>query len=180
MPSRIDKPALVAWLRARFRLDWQGIHGAAHWARVRHNGMLLLRAENNPAARADVVELFALLHDHQRLDDGHDPDHGYRAALALDAMRGTCFDMDDAGCALLAVALEGHSTGRTEADISVQICWDADRLDLGRVGIYPDARYLCTASAKRRDFIEAAYARSRVRSSNADPFSIASGEGAAP
>jgi uncharacterized protein len=164
----------VAYLRAEFKLDWLGIHGAPHWARVRHNGMLLLRAENNPLARADVVELFALLHDHQRLNDGHDPDHGYRAALAINELRGTCFDMDDAGCALLAEALEGHSSGRTEADISVQICWDSDRLDLGRVAIYPDARHLCTASARRRCFIEAAYARSRVHSRAEDPFVIAS------
>lgn len=175
----INKPLLVAYLRAEFKLDWLGIHGAPHWARVRHNGMLLLRAENNPLARADVVELFALLHDHQRLNDGHDPDHGYRAALAINELRGKCFDMDDAGCALLAGALEGHSSGRTEADISVQICWDSDRLDLGRVAIYPDARYLCTASARRRDFIEAAYARSRVHSRAEDPFVTASDGGGA-
>jgi hypothetical protein len=25
---------------SEFRLDWNGIHGAAYWSRVRHNGML--------------------------------------------------------------------------------------------------------------------------------------------
>ena len=28
-------------------------------------------------------------------------------------------------------------------------CWDADRLDLGRVGIIPDSKYLFNAEAKR-------------------------------
>lgn len=32
-------------------------------------------------------------------------------------------------------ALAYHSDGYTEGDITVQVCWDADRLDLGRVGI---------------------------------------------
>ncbi len=36
----------------------------------------------------------------------------------------------------------------TAGDITVQTCWDADRLDLGRVGITPNPRWLCTACAK--------------------------------
>jgi len=31
---------------------------------------------------------------------------------------------------------------------TVATCWDADRLDLGRVGIKPDARYLFSDEAK--------------------------------
>jgi uncharacterized protein len=30
----------------------------------------------------------------------------------------------------------------------MQTCWDADRLDLGRVVIVLDPRHLCTAAAK--------------------------------
>jgi uncharacterized protein len=32
----------------------------------------------------------------------------------------------------------------------VQACWDADRLDLGRVGIAPAPERLCTAAARER------------------------------
>lgn len=46
------------------------------------------------------------------------------------------------------------------ADITVQTCWDADRLDLGRVGIRPDPDRLCTSAAKESDLLEWAYARS--------------------
>jgi uncharacterized protein len=42
----------------------------------------------------------------------------------------------------------------------VQTCWDADRLDLGRVGKRPDPRRLCTPAARDRDVIEWAYRRS--------------------
>ena len=41
--------------------------------------------------------------------------------------------------------------------IKVQTCWDADRLDLGRVGIYPDAQFLCTNTAKYPAFIHRAW-----------------------
>ena len=54
--------------------------------------------------------------------------------------------------------VEVPSTG--DADITVQTCWDADRLDLGRVGIRPDPRRLCTAAARNPRMIEAAFARS--------------------
>ena len=64
---------------------------------------------------------------------------------------------------LLTEALKYHSDGYTEADITVQVCWDADRLDLGRVGIKPAPHRLCTASAKSVDVLEAAYERSRIQ-----------------
>ena len=37
--------------------------------------------------------------------------------------------------------------------MTIQTCWDADRLDLGRVGMMPDPRFLSTEIAKRRDTI---------------------------
>ena len=148
---------LVAVLRRRFRLDWRGIHGAGHWARVRANGLRLA-----PATGADmtVVELFAVLHDVCRQDDGLDPGHGARSAeFALEV----CDGLPGIGreqAQLLSLACRHHSDGLTEADVTVQTCWDADRLDLGRAGILPHPRYLCTAAARRAELIEWAHARS--------------------
>jgi uncharacterized protein len=45
-------------------------------------------------------------------------------------------------------------------DITVLTCWDADRLDLGRVGIRPAAHRLCTDAARDPAMIEWAYRRS--------------------
>ena len=70
------------------------------------------------------------------------------------------FDISDKEMELLTEALKYQSDGYTEADITVQVCWDADRLDLGRVGIKPAPQRLCTASAKSVDVLEAAYERS--------------------
>jgi len=156
----MDTAALLRHVRAQFRLDWQGIHGAPHWGRVLDNG---LRVAEVTGARADVVTLFAFLHDSRREDDGLDDGHGGRAAAYARELRGRCFDIDDAGFALLVTACTHHSDGLTRADVTVQTCWDADRLDLGRVGRRPDPRRLCTAAARDATLIEWAYRRSLGR-----------------
>jgi uncharacterized protein len=60
----------------------------------------------------------------------------------------------------LMEAIRWHSHGRTEAHPTVQVCWDSDRLDLGRVGIIPDPQYLCTDAAKDPAMIRWAYEQS--------------------
>tara|TARA_B100000315_G_scaffold79959_1_gene73252 strand:- start:616 stop:768 length:153 start_codon:yes stop_codon:yes gene_type:complete len=35
------------------------------------------------------------------------------------------------------------------SDITIATCWDADRLDLGRVGADPNPKYLFSDEAKR-------------------------------
>jgi uncharacterized protein len=62
---------------------------------------------------------------------------------------------------LLRYACAYHTSGMTEADITVQTCWDADRLDLGRIGVMPDPRRLCTDAAKESSTIEWACRQSR-------------------
>ena len=61
---------------------------------------------------------------------------------------------------MLTHACRDHSNGLIEADVTIQTCWDADRLDLGRVDIVPQASRLCTAHAREDRFLEAAYERS--------------------
>ena len=111
-------------------------------------------------ARGDVVTLFAFLHDHERFDDHGDPDHGARAVENLANLRDVYFTIDDAGFNLLCDAIAGHSFGGTEGDITIRTCYDADRLDLGRVGVMPHPKYLCTDTAKNPDFLREAYERS--------------------
>jgi uncharacterized protein len=61
---------------------------------------------------------------------------------------------------LLMEACRGHSDGQLVADVTVMTCWDADRLDLGRVGIRPDPKRLCSDIARSEGVICAAYDRS--------------------
>lgn len=148
---------LTRILRNRFALDWTGIHGTPHWSRVRENG---LRLAESTGANTQVIELFAFLHDSMRLSDGHDPDHGDRAAQFAQELAGTAFDLDTPDLDCLLIACRGHSDGLTTGDITVLTCWDADRLDLGRVGICPHPDRLCTDAARDPVMLEWAYRRS--------------------
>ena len=49
---------------------------------------------------------------------------------------------------LLYRACHGHTHERNHPDVTIQTCWDSDRLDLGRVGITPHPSRLCTEVAK--------------------------------
>jgi uncharacterized protein len=149
---------LLHAIRQQYRLDFdRGIHGLPHWLRVRENGLFL--AERT-GADARVVELFALLHDSRRFNDDHDPAHGERAAAFAGTLRGTLIDLDDVAFELLAHACRHHTDGLRAGAPTVLTCWDADRLDLGRVGIRPDPRYLCTDAARDPAVIAWGYRRS--------------------
>lgn len=136
---------LVAAVLDRYPLPRTGVHGPAHWARVRETGLYL--AERT-GADPEIVELFALLHDSRRTTEGRDNDHGPEAADFALTLRGDLFHLDDDRFELLYEACARHTDGDTEADVTVQTCWDADRLDLGRVGITPDPGRLCTEAAR--------------------------------
>ncbi|HVN56549.1 MAG TPA: hypothetical protein VMT46_19640, partial [Anaerolineaceae bacterium] len=139
------KPELLQEILSHYRLSPWGIHGLAHWARVLENGR---RLQAQTGARLDVVELFAVFHDSQRRNDGIDIGHGGRGASLAMALQGAGYEIDNAGLYLLAAACKGHTSGRGSDDITVWTCWDADRLDIGRVGWKPNPKYLFTAPAK--------------------------------
>lgn len=135
----------------RFVMNINGIHGIAHWERVRQNGLMI--AKENEADK-NIVELFAFLHDCCRENDGFDTNHGRRAAEFAKTLRGKYLFMDDKKFKLLYKACEYHADGRTKSDITVMTCWDADRLDLWRIGVRPKPDLLCTPHAKKRDVID--------------------------
>jgi uncharacterized protein len=139
-----------------YALPWGGYHGIAHWARVLENG---LRLAEETGAIPEVVRLFAILHDSRRVNEGSDPDHGPRAAELARMLRRRLFDLPDHEFGLLHRACHGHTHERTHPDVTVQTCWDADRLDLGRVGITPHPSRLCTEVARRPETIKWADAR---------------------
>lgn len=144
-------PLILDAILADYALPWDGSHGVAHWARVLENGRRLAK---ETGAILAVVELFAVLHDSRRISEGSDPDHGPRAAEFAEELRAVrLFELSDDAFLLLHRACAGHTHERTHPDVTIQTCWDADRLDLGRVGITPDPRLLCSDAARRRDMI---------------------------
>lgn len=154
---------LVDVIEQSFALRLDGIHGVAHWTRVRANG---LRLAELTGANLEIVALFAFLHDSKRLNDGRDPSHGARAADFAASLQDSLLTLSGEEFELLHFACKHHTDGLTEADITVQTCWDADRLDLGRIGIRPNPRYLCTPAARESTMIEWAYRQSREQRSD--------------
>lgn len=142
---------LVREILREYSLPLHGCHGIAHWARVFENGQ---RLTNETGAQLKVVSLFAILHDSKRENEFTDPEHGLRAAEYARSLRGIYFDLDESEFNLLYRACEGHTHERTHPNITIQTCWDADRLDLGRVGILPVPERLCTEVAKRPETIQ--------------------------
>lgn len=145
MPESTDLVPLWKAVERQFRLEPDSVHGPSHWKRVEDNG---LRLAAQTGADVLVVRLFAVLHDSQRENEGTDREHGERAAAYAATLRGKSFTLDDARLALLVRACAGHHKGLLSDDPTVATCWDADRLDLGRVGIPPDPKRMSTAAGK--------------------------------
>ena len=124
--SEILNQKFFEYLAEQFSLDHNGAHGYHHWLRVLYNGRLLC---SRNSANIKVVELFSLLHDSKRSSIKSDPEHGERAAIFAETMRGTWFTVTDKELQLLQDACILHSEGLRDKDVTIQTCWDADRLD---------------------------------------------------
>ena len=154
----LDLPVVVRAILEQYALPWDGDHGVAHWARVLENG---LRLADKTGANVEVVILFAVFHDSMRVSEFSDPQHGRRGADFASELRGHVFELTDQQFRLLYRACAGHTRERTHSDITVQTCWDADRLDLGRVGVQPHPSRLCTDVARNPKMIAWADGRAR-------------------
>jgi len=151
-------PAITAAILDGYALAPDGDHGIVHWARVLQNGLRMAEATG---ADREVVTLFALFHDSRRVNQFRDHGHGLRGAELARSLRGNLIHLDDDRFELLFEACRLHTDGHTTGDPTLLTCWDADRLDLGRVGITPQPHRLCTDAA--RDLLPWAHARAEGR-----------------
>jgi uncharacterized protein len=149
---------LIKTILSAYPLPVSGVHGPAHWARVHENGAHLAELTG---ADLEIVQLFAVLHDSRRTSEGEDYHHGQEAADFARILRGTHIHLDDDRFELLYDACAYHTDGETDADITIQTCWDADRLDLGRVWIIPDPCKLCTEPGRDPALIDWATKRAK-------------------
>jgi len=120
-------------------------HGPAHWRRVEQNGLLLA---TKTGADVTVVKLFSIFHDSRRTNEGTDDGHGARGAAFAEELRGEFFDIDDGRFALLQEACTWHTDRTFSNNPTIGTCWDADRLDLGRVGMIPNPEFMSTEFGK--------------------------------
>ena len=130
-----DLPAFLAVLRAQATHRSSTIHGEQHWQAVARTGTWLLDAgvHCDPA----VLFCFAALHDHRRVNDGSDLEHGPRAAANLPAFRDVLV-LTEERWDRLTRACRDHTTVIHTDDPTIGASFDADRLNLMRVGKVPD------------------------------------------
>jgi uncharacterized protein len=146
-----DAEVLVDAVLERSTGEDSSIHGESHWKRVAAAGLALL--PRVPYADPALVFLFALFHDSLRLNDSYDPLHGPRGAALARELCGEAFELEEAEMGLLAFACEEHTNGGVDSHPTVGVCWDADRLNLWRVGIKPDPQWLSTEAARSEERI---------------------------
>jgi uncharacterized protein len=128
------------------------IHGPAHWRSVALAGAMICK--HVPEADLLTVLLFAVTHDACRLSDDDDPEHGHRAAAALDALLpGWVDELKPWRRSLLEEACKHHADGFTTEDQTIGACWDADRLCLWRGDTEPDPSMMSTAPGRSRELI---------------------------
>jgi len=142
---QIDFDKLWTHVAGQFYTRLHSVHGPDHWRRVERNALLLA---TRTGADVTVVRLFALFHDSKRENEGGDIEHGGRGAAFAASLRGSMFHLPDAQFDLLHYACAWHTSKRHHPDPTVATCWDADRLDLGRVGIIPSPDFMSTEFGK--------------------------------
>ncbi len=137
-----DFPSLQSHILSH-RLFVSEIHGLTHWQQVERNGLLLA---TETGADTIVVRLFALFHDSKRANDGIDIAHGPRGAkFAKECFEDHLLDITQEQFDKLYHACMFHTTEPRSGDATIDTCYDADRLDLGRVEMTLDPNKMATA-----------------------------------
>jgi uncharacterized protein len=124
------------------------LHGLDHWFRVWKNSQMLSGRESS--VDLEVVGLFALFHDSMRMNDHNDLDHGlrgYRLWERFNQIQDVKQFLSPTQQELLFETCTEHSKGYRSTNPTIGVCWDADRLDIHRMGIWPDARFMSTQAA---------------------------------
>ena len=130
-------------IKSQYKLDWHGTHGVRHWARVRRNGRIMGEYVGLCQKGLQVVDMFAIFHDACRLNEYTDPEHGPRGAALAYSMRDE-LGLDAWQMKHLLTACEIHTSCQQDWSLHqvVKTCLDADRCDLGRVGIQLEPEYI--------------------------------------
>ena len=122
-------------------------HGLEHWNQVEYNGLLL---SSKTGADIVVVRLFALFHDCRRMDDAYDREHGPRAVEFIErCLAEKRLELDGERLELLCRACRLHTVEAKTGNPTIDTCFDADRLDLGRVGIRPMEEKMATEAGRK-------------------------------
>ena len=133
----------ISLAKLQFKLNINGVHGLEHWLTVMKTGQEIAKTNGGDYS---VVTLFGIFHDCCRLTDQKDPEHGVRAAQYVKLLE---IDLSTHQREILDHALSGHNIKDIISnDPTIGACWDADKLDLTRVGIIPEYEAMSTSEGR--------------------------------
>ena len=141
----VDLEAVWARVLKDTSVEHASIHGPCHWARVERNGLYVAQ---KTGANQMIVQLFAVFHDCMRQNDGIDPGHGRRGAEYAVQIKDELINIPSDDFDKFYYACEWHTDKIETDDVTIAACWDADRLDLGRVGFILDPQYMNSKPAQ--------------------------------
>lgn len=149
------------------------IHGIPHLRRVAVTAGRIAASIGEDIESAVVA---GFLHDCARNDDGGGTRHAHDSAVLAKKLLSMFYPHLDA--IRLYDAIAQHADGITTKDLLIACVWDADRLDLRRLGIEVNPDLLSTSIARRivmirRNLYPACNTRITKHSSNSPPSSNA-------
>lgn len=124
------------------------MHGLDHWWRVWKTALMI--ASGDRSVDMEVVAMYALFHDSMRFNDEEDRSHGVRGFRLYERWKETMGSRHVEAIfhhrqeELLMEAVCEHSEGFQTTNPTIAVCWDADRLDIHRKGMWPDTRFMST------------------------------------
>ncbi|MDT8284120.1 MAG: HD domain-containing protein [Thermovirgaceae bacterium] len=121
-----------------------GLHGISHLRRV---AILSGRLAGAVGEDVESAVVMGFLHDCARRNDGTDLEHPHDSAVLARGLIERFFPHLDVD--RICDAIEGHADGEVTTDPLTACLWDADRLELKRIGRTIDLDLLSTKVAKR-------------------------------
>lgn len=153
----IPKKILIEVIESFYLQLFNGVHGIDHWTRVLQNGIIL--CDKNPNLNKNIIIAFSFFHDVGRTREDDEPIHGYNGGRRLLKYKYK-INLTKEEIDKCYEACVDHTHTRHHKDPQIAACWDADRLDLYRVGVMPDVDYLNLEESKEEDIIKEAATRS--------------------
>ncbi len=138
-----------------FALDIDQEHGYFHWVRVINNGLTIAK---ETGANPKIILVFGFFHDVERENEFDDFEHGLRGGELMLSYRDQ-INLTDEEIQKAYQACKGHTDQLHNIDIDIGTCYDADRLDLYRVGKTPSEDYLNNEYSKEQKTIDDAIRR---------------------
>lgn len=140
------------------------LHGVTHWTRVHRYGLLLADSLKLSEEERLAIALFGWTHDLARTDDNGGNQHSIDGAKYIQYVTDRLFsDFPETTLDVVTTAIRYHSDGMNAEEALYELpivdnstwsrestlntigcCWDADRLDLLRLGIVPDESMMST------------------------------------